>query len=208
VTARQQVLVTVPALIAIWALVGFYASLGPALVRLVTGSASFVLGGLSLFTLAGTAGVTVFLVQRALPRTLLLVGVAALFVGVAATVVATVTMSTVLLFVGTAIAGIGFGAAFQGSLRTVLPLIAPTDRAGVLAVLYAVSYLALGAPAVIGGYLAVHGGVLAAGREYGAAVMVLAVLALIGLVGSRTSNAAEESTTVRYPQTSPLPSRS
>jgi MFS family permease len=202
--ARQQVLLTVPALVAIWALVGFYASLGPALVKLVTGSSSFVLGGLSLFTLAGSAGVAVFVAQRVQPRTLMVVGVGTLFVGVAATLLATVTMSTVVLFLGTAVAGVGFGAAFQGSLRTVLPLIAPTDRAGVLSVLYAISYLALGAPAVIGGYLAVHGGVLTAGQEYGAGVLVLAALALVGLMMSRSQDAAQAPAAVRYPQASPL----
>jgi predicted MFS family arabinose efflux permease len=205
--ARQTFLTAVPALVTIWALVGFYASLGPALIRLVSGSSSFVLGGLSLFILAGSAGVTVFLVQRAQPRTVMLLGVVTLFVGVAATVLATVTMSTVLLLLGTAVAGVGFGAAFQGSLRTVLPLIAPTDRAGTLSVVYAVSYLAMGAPAVIGGYLAVHGGVRAAGREYGAGILVLAALALVGLTMARPRTAASELVPARCPQASMVASR-
>jgi hypothetical protein len=36
-------------------------------------------------------------------------------------------------------------------------------------------------PSVLGGVLAVHGGVLAAAREYGGAVMALAAVTLLGL---------------------------
>ena len=65
---------------------------------------------------------------------------------------------TALFFAGTAVAGVGSGAGFQGALRTVLPLAGPQERAGVLSLLYVVSYLALGLPAVIAGFLVVHGG--------------------------------------------------
>jgi hypothetical protein len=53
----------------------------------------------------------------------------------------------------------------------------------VLSLLYTVSYLGLGLPAVIAGFLVVHGGgLLDTTYEYGAAVMVLAALALAWLV--------------------------
>ena len=45
-------------------------------------------------------------------------------------------------------AGIGFGAGFQGGIRLVAPLAHPDQRAGVLSVLFTVSYLGLGVPAV------------------------------------------------------------
>jgi hypothetical protein len=52
----------------------------------------------------------------------------------------------------------------------------------VLSTLFVVAYLALSVPAVIAGYLTVHaGGVLATAREYAAAVIVLALLALVGV---------------------------
>jgi MFS family permease len=190
--ARRPLLLTLPALIASWALVGFYASLGPSLVRQTAGSTSVLLGGLSLFTLAASGGITVLLVQNARPRAVLAVGVGALFVGVSVTLLATVQLSTVLLFLGTAVAGIGAGAGFQGVLRTLLPLIAPHDRAGTLSTVYAASYLSMGVPAVIGGLLAVQGGVLMAGREYGAALLVLAALALFGLTHSEPAAAQVE----------------
>jgi hypothetical protein len=63
----------------------------------------------------------------------------------------------------------------------VIPLAAPHQRAGVLSVVYVVSYLAMGLPAVIAGFVLVHErDLLATAAQYGAAVMVLAALALLG----------------------------
>jgi MFS family permease len=78
-------------------------------------------------------------------------------------------------------AGVGFGAGFQGAIRSVVPLAAPSERAGVLSVVFSVSYVSMGLPSVLGGVLAVHGGVTAASREYGGAVMALAAITLFGL---------------------------
>jgi hypothetical protein len=84
---------------------------------------------------------------------------------------------------GTAISGVGFGSGFQGGIRTVVPRVAAHERAGVLSLLFVVSYLGLGVPAVAAGFLAVHGaGVLGAARYYGVALMLLAVLALLTLI--------------------------
>jgi heme A synthase len=51
----------------------------------------------------------------------------------------------------------------------------------VLSILYVIVYLSIGLPAVLGGIRVVHGGgLLGTAREFGLAVMVLAVLALAG----------------------------
>jgi heme A synthase len=86
-----------------------------------------------------------------------------------------------LFFVGSALAGAGFGASFQGAIRSVLLLAAPHERAGVLSVFYLIAYLAMGLPAILGGLRVVHGGGLfGTAREYGLAVMTFGALALIG----------------------------
>jgi len=182
-SARRPLLVAVPVLIAVWALGGFYGSLGPSLVRLVVGSNSVVFGGLALTLLAGAAALTVLLARDAPPRTVMILGSLALAVGGAVTLVALTLSSPVVFFVGAAVAGVGFGGGFQGALRTVLPLAAPHQRAGVLSIIYVVSYLGPGVPAVIGGFLAVHVGLLTAGRDYGVVVIALAALALLGTAG-------------------------
>jgi predicted MFS family arabinose efflux permease len=178
---RRPLVFAVPALVAMWAVAGLYGALGPALVRLVSGSGSVVLGGLSLFMLAGSGAATVLLLQRQNARQLMLIGGGALLAGIALTLVAVDVRSTASFFVGTAIAGVGFGGAFQGAIRSVVPLAAPHQRAGVLSVVYVVSYLAMGLPAVIAGVLLVHEGDLVSTTvQFGVAVMALAALALAG----------------------------
>jgi len=188
---RGAVLLAAPALVASWALAGFYGSLGPALVRRILASSSFVVGGLTLFVLAGSGAVTVLLLRRWPALRMMNFGAAALIVGVGLTLVATAHGMAPLFFAGAALAGAGFGTGFQGAIRTVLPRTAAADRAGVLSVLFVISYLGMGVPAVLGGLRVVHGGGLfATSREYGAAVMALAALALAGgLVRARREGA-------------------
>jgi MFS family permease len=147
--ARKQLLFAAPALVAVWALAGLYGALGPALVRLVSGSGSIVLGGLSLAVLAGSGAVAVLLLQRQSPRGLMLIGGVALIAGAGLTLLAVTFGSVPGFFIGTVITGIGFGGGFQGAIRSVMPLAAPHQRAGMLSVVYVISYLAMGLPAVI-----------------------------------------------------------
>jgi hypothetical protein len=116
-------------------------------------------------------------------------GTSALVVGVGIILLAITHASAAGFFVGTAIAGVGFGAGFQGALRTVLPLAAMHERAGVLSAIYVVCYLALGLPAVGAGFLVVHLGVLTTAREYGVVVMVLAAIALADVARPRRERA-------------------
>jgi MFS family permease len=175
---RRPMMVAVPALIAVWALAGFYGSLGPTLVRLLSGSASFVLGGLSLTVLAGAASISTYFVRAMAPQRLMILGSMALLIGVAATLWSVEAGSTVGFFIATAVAGTGFGGGFQGGLRMVVPLAAPHERAGVISSVYVVSYLALGAPAVGAGFLVDHVGVLATARDYTLFIIGLATIAL------------------------------
>ena len=102
-----------------WALAGFYGSLGPALTATLLHSSSVVYGGLSLFILAGVAAVSVLALNRTEPRPALYLSIAALIAGVVITLVATATDSVAGFFIGTVIAGVGFGGGFQGGIRLV-----------------------------------------------------------------------------------------
>ena len=185
---RAPVLTAVPVLFAVWALAGLYGALGPALVHALTGSGNVLLGALSLFVLAGSAVVAIVALRRTAARTVMLAGIVALIAGVAVTVLAVSLGSAVVFFAGSAIAGIGFGSGFQGGIRTVVPLAAAHQRAGLVSLLYVVSYLGLGVPAVVAGFGVVHGGgLIDTARYYGAAVIALAALALVGLLRNRPS---------------------
>jgi len=185
-SVRGPLLAAAPVVFAAWALGGLYGALGPALVRALTGSSNVVLGGGSLTLLTVTAVISVYVLRKAPARTVMLTGIAALVAGVGITLVALGTGSAALFFAGTAVSGIGFGSGFQGGIRTVVPVAAPHERAGVLSLLFTVSYLGLGVPAVAAGFLAVHGaGMIGAARDYGAALIVLAVFAFAALSRSR-----------------------
>ncbi|HXU64329.1 MAG TPA: MFS transporter [Polyangia bacterium] len=187
---RGAALIAAPALVATWSLVGFYAALGPAVARRLMGSSSLLVGGLLLFVMAGSGALTV-LVSRARPaRAVLLFGSGALIAGVALSLAGITGGSPLLFFAGAMIAGAGFGAGFQGALRTVLPLAAASERAGVLSLLYMIAYLSMGVPVVFAGLRVVHGGGLfTASREYGVAVIALAAAALLGTLVRRPAAA-------------------
>ena len=185
-SVRGPLLAAAPVLFAVWALAGLYGALGPALVHALSGSGSVVLGGASLTLLTATAVTSVYLLRKAPARAVMLAGIVALVAGVAITLVALGAGSAWLFFAGTAVSGVGFGSGFQGGIRTVVPVAAPHERAGVLSLLFTVSYLGMGVPAVAAGFLAVHGaGLTGAARDYCAALLVLAVLALAGLARTR-----------------------
>lgn len=178
---REPLLLALPVLVAVWALGGFYASLAPLLVRSMIGSNSPLLGGLALFVLSASGGVAVLALRNREPRRVMLLGAASLFAGVAMTLLSLPANAIWLFFLGTAIAGVGFGAGFQGAVRTVVPHAAAHERAGVLSIIFIVAYLAMGGPAVLAGFIvARHGNVAETAEMFGAAVMALAAAALIG----------------------------
>jgi hypothetical protein len=183
---RSAMLLAVPALVAAWALIGFYGSLGPSLVKRLVGSTSPALGGLAYFVLAASGGVTVLLTRERSPRFQTLMGATAMLAGVGIMLLAIGHGSVALLFAGSVVAGAGFGGSFQGAVRSVVAQVGAGERAGVLSIVYVVAYLAMGLPAVLAGLRVVHGGgLLATARELGLVVMALAAIALAGTLGRR-----------------------
>ena len=185
---REPLLLALPVLVAVWALAGFYGSLGPMLVRSLLGSSSPLLGGLSLFVLAACGGLSVLVFQHREPKDMMMFGVASLFIGVAIVLLSLAVLplpygAIVLFFSGTAIAGVGFGAGFQGAVRTVVPFAAPHERAGVLSIVFIICYIAMGVPAVAAGWMVAHqGNILETAQIFGAVIMALAGTALLGSV--------------------------
>jgi len=185
-SARAPLALATPALVSSWALGGFYVALAPMLVRDITGAQGSLLGGLTVFDLAGSAGLAILLLKEMAPRRLMAVGAGAVVVGVGIVLAALARHSLPIFFLATVVAGIGFGSAFQGAVRMVVASTTPQDRAGVLSIAFIVSYLSMGVPAVIAGYLvARHGDILGTAREFGAVVIALALAALAGALIQR-----------------------
>ena len=180
--ARRPLLAAGPAMIACWSMAGLYGSLGPALVHRITGSVNHIYGGGALFVLAASGALAVLALQDTAPHQSMVIGTAALFVGVGLTLFAG-DASTLGFFLAAIVAGVGFGAAFQGALRSVAMVAGPQERAGVISVLFVISYVAFGGPAIIAGLLVVEtGDIMATSQYYGGAVMALAGAALIAML--------------------------
>jgi MFS family permease len=188
--ARRPMLAATPVLVAAWALGGLYLSVGPALVRQTVHSGSILIGGIVVFVLAASASVAVLLARNVTATRMMAGGIILLIVGVGLSLVAIINATAGVFFVSLIIAGAGFGTALQGAIRTVLPAANEHERAGLLSLVYVVSYLSLGLPAVIAGGLVVYGGGLrATAVQYSLAVIVLAAVALATLGRSARSNA-------------------
>jgi predicted MFS family arabinose efflux permease len=179
---RGALAIAAPSLVAVWALAGFYGSLGPSLAGLVAHSHSTILGGASLFVLAASGSLTVLVFHRAEPRNFALAGSALMIAGVLTVLWSVSAHSIVGFFAGTAVAGAGFGGGFQGGLRTIVSLAGPTERAGIISVAYVISYLAMGLPAILAGVLVVHGTLTGTAHLFGGAVILLAALTGAGLL--------------------------
>ncbi|MDG4840019.1 MFS transporter [Micromonospora sp. WMMD967] len=180
-TVRDPLLVVVPVLFAVWALAGFFGALGPALVRSLMNT-SIVVGGLVLFVFAVFGSIAVLLLRNTAARTVILIGIVALVLGMVVTLVSVMAESVPGFFVGLALGGVGFGGGFQGSLKTITPLVEAHERASVLSLLYIVCYVGFGLPTVIAGFLVVYaGGLPQTADEYSVAVILLALVALFGV---------------------------
>ncbi|MBV8397641.1 MAG: MFS transporter, partial [Acetobacteraceae bacterium] len=178
---REPLLLALPVLVAVWSLGAFYGSLSPLLVRTLVGWSSPLLGGLGLFVLAASGGIAILILQHREPKQLMTSGVGSLLAGTAIAVGSLPYDSIPLFFFGTAVAGVGFGTGFQGAVRTVVSLAAPHERAGVLSIMFIISYIALGAPAVVAGWMvARHWDILATAQIFGVVVMALAGAVLLG----------------------------
>ena len=105
--------------------------------------------------------------------------------GVVLTVGGVHTQVVALILLGTVVSGLGFGAVFSATLRTVLPLAKADERAGLLSAFYLEGYLAFSLPAVLTGFLAPIVGLRLAADVYGAAVIVMAVASLVAIAISR-----------------------
>ena len=111
-------------------------------------------------------------------RAAMLAGCLCLLAGMAVTFGAIVTKTSPAFLTGTAVAGVGFGLAFQGSFRMITALAEPDDRAGLVAAIYIVGYLSFSVPALIAGVATTKFGLHLTALVYSASLAVLAAAAV------------------------------
>jgi hypothetical protein len=182
--ARRALVQVTPVTIASWALGGFYFSLMPSLVRVATGATSPIVGGLVVGALTFSGAMAVLSLRNTSARRILSGGIPALVTGVAITLAGVQTQLVSLMLVGTIVAGAGFGAAFSGSMRTVMPNAEAHERAGLLSAFYVEGYLSFSLPAILTGLVAPIAGLPLAADIYGLVVIVLAIASLLAMLRS------------------------
>lgn len=111
-------------------------------------------GGLVFLAFTLTSAITIAAARRLPARAVSAIGVSALVPGTIAALAAVYDLSLDTLFCGTILAGIGFGAVTQGTLRQLLAVALPAQRSGTLAAYYIVAYLAMSLPSVAAGLVA------------------------------------------------------
>jgi MFS family permease len=177
--ARREFAAGIPVHIAAWMLAGLFLGLGPTILRGVFDLDSGLVNGAATFLQPAAAAVAGLALGRLASRRATVLGLVGVLVGSVIIVIAIAAGILPLLFVGGAIGGFGFGAAFSGAIRSVAPLAGPHERAELFAAVYLVAYLAFGLPAVIAGLLIGEIGLLTTALAYGVAILVAAVVGIV-----------------------------
>jgi MFS family permease len=177
-TARKEFLAAAPVVAAVWMLAGLSGGLAPSMVHSVFHLDSGLLDGLAGFIAPAVSVVIGLSFARVPARRAMTIGIYASIIGPLVIFTGASAGSLATMFVGQAIAGIGFGAAFTAALGLLIPLVAPHQRAGVVASIYVVSYVGLGLPVVVAGQLTDSLGVVPTVGWYTAVVVLLALLSL------------------------------
>jgi MFS family permease len=175
---RADFYAALPVFIASWSVGGLYLSLGGSVAGSVFGLHSHLIGGAVVAAMAGTGAVASILLRATSPARAMTLGAGTLAAGLAVTVVAIDTAQTATFFVGTVVAGFGFGASFLGGFRSVATKVAADDRAATLAAVLTISYLAFSAPAVAAGFASTHIGLRDTALIYALAVIVVSLAAV------------------------------
>ncbi|MGO4311385.1 MFS transporter [Pseudomonas sp. KB_15] len=189
--ARSTLWRVLPLNTALWALGGFYASLAPSLVRTATGSTSNMIGGATVAALTLTGALMIYSMRNRPADKALLLGASMMPTGVVLILLGVHSASLLLFFLGTLVAGCGFGSGFLGTLRSLVPLALPHERAGLVSAYYALSYLAFCLPSLLAGNLSRTLGLVATIDGYGTVLILLALGALAGLMRPRSGRACE-----------------
>jgi MFS family permease len=177
--AAREFAAAVPVQIGAWMFVGLFMGLMPTIVRALFHIHNGLTIGATSCVEPGSAAVVGLFVSRVSPRGTARFGAAAMMVGGVLVLIGVGATTLSVVVVGGVIGGLGFGASYSGSLRTITPLAEPDQRAGLFAALFTVAYLAFGVPVIIAGQLIPRAGLRSTVIGY---CVVTVVVATVGLV--------------------------
>lgn len=129
-----------------WAVAGLFLTLVPTYTASVLHTRNLAVEGGIVFLMFGASALVQLLLRPLLPRSAMATGLVLLAAGLVSIVMAYPTASAWVLLVGTALAGLGQGLAFMGSLALVTAVAPEERRADVNSSLYVVIYVGVGLP--------------------------------------------------------------
>lgn len=186
--ARAAMWQVLPVNVAVWAMGGFYLALVPSLIRAATGSNSFLVGGAMVAVLTLSGALAIFSMRNQSATRVLTLGSSLLVVGVSTIMLAVHSGNLGLFFFGSLVAGSGFGTGFLGSIRSVVPLALPHERAGLMSAFYILSYLAFCLPVLLVGSLTRIFGLVRTADGFSVVLIVLALGALLSVFLRRAAS--------------------
>lgn len=186
---RRPLMAAVPAIIAGWATNGLFLALGSSLVRQEFGATTHAAQSIAIPVFAASGIIAAVGLHRRPPRVISLYGSSALGIGTALTLAGLLFHSLPGYLAAVAVVGTGFGTAFMGVLKTLMPRVEPTERAAVMSTIYTVSYVAFGVPTIVAGLLVPVISLQGAMIVLGAGVVVLSLIATITRVRIRDQDA-------------------
>jgi MFS family permease len=177
--ARRRMVQSMPVAVAAASASGFTLTLGPSLVRLLTGSASPIHAAEAVTVFMVASGIAMVLIRSVRAERIIVLSAVSLTAGAAAVFLAAQTGGIGWLLVGVLLEGIGFGGAFDGTVRYVVAGADPTQRAGTLSVIFIVIYTSISVPTVVAGVIAGEVGVLQTTRVCAVFVGVMSLCVLV-----------------------------
>jgi MFS family permease len=180
--ARGAFVAVVPCLIAVWALNGLYLSLGPSLAAQVLRSPNLLWGGLVIFVLTAMEAAATVAFRAVSPPATMLTGCLTVIVGMAVTITAIETTSAAGLLTGAAVCGAGVGAGSLGAYRTLVAQAPAHHRAGMIAAIFTISYLAFSVPVVVAGVGTTHFGLHRTALVYCGTLAALSAVAAASFI--------------------------
>lgn len=178
--SRKRFALISPINISLRMLSGFYLSLMPSLLAAAFGDINIWVSGSAFLFLTISASIAIIFINRIQYDGFMKVGILLLFIGVILLLFGVNINRVLLLFVGSSLAGMGFGICFMQEMAVLLTDVDATIKSRVLSVFYIESYLAFCVPVLVTSFALNRYGasLVTATNIYGGAILCLLGIAI------------------------------
>jgi MFS family permease len=181
--ARRLLPVAAAVFVSTWALGGFYNAFAPTVTATQLGTSNALVAALVYASYIAPASLGASLAGRFSPPTAQRIGMTGFALAIVA-LVGALRLGSVAPFLAAGFAaGVAQGIAFAGSLRGLLATATPAERAGLLSVVYAISYVGAALPSLVAGQLVRTFSLFEITSGYGVLAVAACAVALVAARG-------------------------